>query len=111
MLRRFSRWLWPLDGREARPARKKRARTTSSGSSLLNCPQLPASLEIDLLRGAVMDRLRVSLPEVVGLARLGNETSWPPHLPYVSPLPGELCAAGPGLSEGRSLAAWCSSCS
>ena len=77
----------------------------------LQLAQLPASLRIDLLRGAVMDRLRVRLSEVAGLARLSKEASCAPHLPYVSSLPGELCAAGAWVSEGPSLAARCSSSS
>ena len=68
---------------------------------LLQLAQLPASLGIDLLRGAVMDRLRVRLSEMVEQDGIIKEASFTPHLPYVSSLPGELCAAGPGSRKGH----------
>ncbi len=102
-LRRFSRWLRPPHGRGARLARKQRAGWAKLRPCLANCRR---SLEIDLLRGAVMDRLRVSLSEVVGLAHLGKETSSAPHLPYTSCLPEKLVCGGSGMSCGVGLAMW-----
>ena len=70
---------------------------------MANCRR---SLEIDLLRGAVMDRLRVRLSELVELDGIIKETSSAPHLPYLSCLPEKLVCGGSGLSCGVGLAMW-----
>ena len=73
---------------------------------LLQLAQLPASLGIDLLRGAVMDRLHVRLSEVVEQDGIIKKASCAPHLPYVSCLPEKLVCGGSGVSCGVGLAMW-----
>ena len=70
---------------------------------LLQLVQLPPPHTNDLLHGAVMDRLRVGLSEVVGLACHTKKASWAPHLPYVSCRPEELVCGGSGMSCGVGL--------